>query len=80
MANITIDKTCCKGCNSCLTACPKGIFVKSKRRNKYGTTMPDLKDPEYCIACRMCERLCPDGAINVEKKPGREQDGKDMED
>lgn len=66
MANITIDKACCKGCNICLTACPKNIFIKSKKRNKYGTAMPDVNKPELCALCRMCERLCPDGAINVE--------------
>jgi len=65
MAQITIDKACCKGCNICLTACPKKIFVKSKKRNNYGTSMPDVKDPDNCVECRMCERLCPDGAIDV---------------
>ena len=66
MTVITIDKKSCKGCNICLTACPKKIFVKSKKRNDYGTNMPDVKDLENCVGCRMCERLCPDGAINVE--------------
>ena len=28
--------------------------------------MPAVKEPEKCVVCRMCERLCPDGAINVE--------------
>lgn len=65
MANITIDEACCKGCNICLTACPKKIFIKSKKRNNYGTSMPAVSKPENCIACRMCERLCPDGAIDV---------------
>ena len=65
MAQITIDKACCKGCNICLSVCPKKIFVKSKKRNNYGTAMPDVKAPEDCIECRMCERLCPDGAIDV---------------
>lgn len=66
MANITIDKAGCKGCNICLMACPKKIFVKSRARNHYGTAMPGLSGQENCILCRMCERLCPDGAINVE--------------
>ncbi len=66
MAKITIDPACCKGCNICLSACPKNIFVKSRKRNKYGTAMPDVSKAEACIACRMCERLCPDGAINVD--------------
>lgn len=66
MANITIDEACCKGCNICLKACPKKIFIKSQKRNNYGTSMPSIDKPENCIVCRMCERLCPDGAIDVE--------------
>lgn len=66
MANITIDKACCKGCNICISVCPKKVFSKSKVRNNYGTAMPAASKPKNCILCRMCERMCPDGAINVE--------------
>ena len=66
MAKITVDKSCCKGCNICLSVCPKKIFVKSKVRNDYGTPVTQAGKPEDCIGCRMCERLCPDGAIDVE--------------
>ena len=66
MANITIDKACCKGCNICISVCPKKVFSKSKVRNNYGTAMPAAIKPKNCILCRMCERMCPDGAINVE--------------
>ena len=53
MAEITIDRMCCKGCDICIAICPRKIFVRSKKRNG--------------VVCRMCERMCPDGAINVEQ-------------
>lgn len=65
MAKITIDEARCKGCNICLSACPKKIFVSSKKRNDYGTNMPEAVNRDICIECRMCERMCPDGAIDV---------------
>ncbi|MCL1983117.1 MAG: ferredoxin family protein [Clostridiales bacterium] len=66
MAKITIDKVYCKGCDICLSACPKKIFVRSKKRNNYGSNMPEAQNADECVVCRMCERMCPDGAINVE--------------
>ncbi len=68
MARITIDKNCCKGCGICISACPKKVFVMSKSRNKYGTNLPEAKLPDACITCRLCEKLCPDGAIDVKKE------------
>ena len=68
MANITINKIYCKGCSICLSVCPKKIFVSSKKRNNYGSSMPDPQNTDACIVCGMCERLCPDGAIQVEKE------------
>ncbi|MCC2864559.1 4Fe-4S binding protein [Ihubacter massiliensis] len=65
---ITIDKNCCKGCGICLAICPKGIFIKSKKRNNYGTNMPEASKEQTCVFCRMCERQCPDGAIDVKKE------------
>lgn len=68
MSTITMDKTCCKGCDICIAICPKKIFVKSKKRNSYGSSMPEIQRAEECIACRLCEKLCPDGAIDVERE------------
>ena len=66
MAKITIDKVYCKGCDICLSVCTQKIFVSSKKRNNYGSNMPDVQNADKCLVCRMCERMCPDGAINVE--------------
>ncbi|MFA5637751.1 MAG: 4Fe-4S binding protein [Anaerovoracaceae bacterium] len=67
MAIIKIDKTSCKGCDICYAVCPKKIFVRSQNRNQYGTNMPEVVNPENCTYCTMCERMCPDGAILVER-------------
>jgi len=66
MANIMIDKVLCKGCDICLSVCAKKIFVSSKKRNNYGSNMPEAQNTDQCTVCRMCERMCPDGAIDVE--------------
>jgi 2-oxoglutarate ferredoxin oxidoreductase subunit delta len=67
MANIVIDEEWCKGCYLCLHYCPKRIFVKSKRRNSRGYTLPQLTALEDCTTCKTCEFICPEFAITAEK-------------
>ncbi len=64
--NISIDDNYCKGCEICINACPKDVFAISQKRNKYGTLIPCVAEKENCIACKLCEIMCPDGCINVE--------------
>ncbi len=66
MVKISVDKARCKGCNICISICPKQVFVKSIKRGDYGANIPEAKNQDKCIECRMCERMCPDGAIDVE--------------
>ncbi len=62
---IDIDKVICKGCGICIAICPKKVYKISSKRNSSGNPMPEAAKEKECIVCRLCERLCPDGAINV---------------
>lgn len=64
---ISIDETVCKGCGICISICPKKVYANSRKRNSYGSSMPEPVNINECIICRLCERLCPDAAINVEE-------------
>ena len=54
---------------------PKIIEAKSMPMEKatfhifpdYGTPIVEPKDEESCIACMICEMVCPDAAIYIEK-------------
>lgn len=72
MAIITVDKVNCKGCDICYAVCPKKIFIRSQNRNHYGTNMPEVVHPEECTYCSMCERMCPDSAIDVRREEENE--------
>ena len=61
----------CKGCGLCITKCPinkKGDVCLhwSKEVGVYATPAVEAI-AETCIACDMCEMVCPDSAIRVEK-------------
>jgi 2-oxoglutarate ferredoxin oxidoreductase subunit delta len=57
----TIIRRFCKGCRICVEFCPTGTLDLDDR---FKIT---VRNPEKCIACRMCELRCPDAAIFVKK-------------
>jgi 2-oxoglutarate ferredoxin oxidoreductase subunit delta len=57
----TLIKRFCKGCRICIEFCPTQTLDLDER---FKIT---VRNPEKCIACRMCELRCPDMAIFVEK-------------
>ena len=68
MPKITVDENLCKGCELCVTACPRGLLALDKTRiNSKGYHPSMLVDEEKCIGCAMCAMMCPDVAIKVER-------------
>ncbi len=57
----------CKGCGLCIHKCPVNIIVWSEELGVYGTPAVKTSDQDKCIACKICEAVCPDTAIVIEK-------------
>lgn len=57
----------CKGCGLCIQKCPVDIIVWSKDLGVYGTPAVHTTDQDKCIACKICETVCPDTAISIIK-------------
>ncbi|OAT86118.1 4Fe-4S binding protein [Desulfotomaculum copahuensis] len=62
----TVFPGLCKGCGLCIQKCPKKCLAWSDVLGVYGT--PSIEPNDECIACGICQNVCPDCAIMVEKK------------
>ncbi|HMK36816.1 MAG TPA: 4Fe-4S binding protein [Desulfomonilaceae bacterium] len=49
----------CKKCGNCVEFCPTHALELDR------AGYPHLANPEKCISCHLCEKLCPDFAIAV---------------
>lgn len=67
MAKIKINKERCKGCNICISVCPKGAIKTSNDYNSKGLHYVVFIDKKECNACTICAINCPDVAIEIEK-------------
>jgi len=64
---ISIDRRWCKGCGLCIYTCQKDVLEFGDERSNLGWIMPRVKKLENCIGCFMCEKICPDLCIDIEK-------------
>jgi 2-oxoglutarate ferredoxin oxidoreductase subunit delta len=62
---IVIAFDLCKGCELCVTFCPKDVIRLSDRLNAAGYTPAVFKDDGRCTGCAVCALVCPEVAIEV---------------
>ena len=63
---IKFNEDRCKGCELCVTVCPKKILALHKIKfNKKGYHPAGAVDPDSCTGCGSCAIMCPDGVISV---------------
>ena len=64
---IEVNETLCKGCELCVTVCPKDLIrMAMDRFTPKGYHPAELIDPdEACTGCAICTVICPDSAITV---------------
>jgi 2-oxoglutarate ferredoxin oxidoreductase subunit delta len=66
---VQIDGEKCKGCNLCVSVCPKKVLLSGKDAlNKSGYYAVGINDENICIGCLNCALMCPDGAISLYEK------------
>ena len=70
MSRVTFREDRCKGCELCVTFCPKNIIKLASHMNNMGfhPATVDIEDMEKCTGCAICARMCPDVVIEVEKE------------
>ena len=66
--HITIDSEYCKGCELCLSACPKKVIAMGTTMNSRGQLTAQPANPEGCIGCLQCADICPDTAIEIDEE------------
>ncbi len=68
MAIEHIDLEACVGCGMCVNHCPMDVIRFNKE-----TRTPEIKVPEHCMLCMLCEGNCPVQAstVSYEKKYNR---------
>ena len=71
---ITIDEKLCKGCEICIDMCPADVFEISDTLSPNGYYLPVIVKEGDCTYCMLCQKMCPEFAIVVEKAVDEEEE------
>lgn len=62
---IEIDQELCKGCELCMSFCPKSVISLADKVNAGGYVPASFNGGEECTGCAICAVVCPEVAIEV---------------
>ena len=62
---IEIDSEFCKGCQICISFCPKESISQSDKLNASGYSPASFNSNDECTGCAICALVCPEVAIEV---------------
>lgn len=63
--SIQISQELCKGCELCISFCPKRLISVSNKLNAAGYLPAVFSDNDECTGCAICALVCPEVAIEV---------------
>jgi 2-oxoglutarate ferredoxin oxidoreductase subunit delta len=63
--SIEISQELCKGCELCVSFCPKRLISTSSKLNASGYLPAVFNDNDECTGCAVCALVCPEVAIEV---------------
>ena len=64
-SSVEIYQSWCKRCGICVAFCPAEVLSQD------ASGKVQVKDPDRCTGCQLCELRCPDFAIHV--RPSRKK-------
>jgi len=65
MYHVQFNRDICKGCELCISVCPKGILGLDEHPNVKGYKPALCKDEMSCVGCASCAKICPDSVITI---------------
>ena len=66
--HIRIAKEYCKGCELCVSVCPKHVLAMDHAMNSRGQHFACAVAQQECIGCLQCTDICPDAAIEIDEE------------